>query len=936
MNNNVFEEINQKADILKLAENMGFKPDRQNNIPCFIHNDHKPSLHLHTESNTWWCYVCGEGHTPIDFVMKHNGLEALDAAKEINKMLGLGIDFDKKFNKENEKPVKKGEYFYRRQDGSVTMRVDKMVTESINKKEFFPYALVDGKYKSGYKNYLKPEDCVLYNLPEVLNSDIIYFTEGEKDADTLKLLGFAGTTTPGGGRGLKSYYQKNSNLFEPIQDKEVRIISDNDETGSVYIEQVLEYVKDKVKNIKVFNLCKVMPKLKQKGDITDVFMAVGKDKTLEFLKELEETTEEWKEEKIEEFIETEIKLETAADVLNTNLFEKLYSYELDYSKMDDFLKLKNDILQVCKKEKIVREFSSAYKQYKERQENQYISDINSLVFNGLSIPVFNTNKYEMSPEGIIYEVIPNVGKILVCYHPIAIVERFRSIGDGLEKVKLAYYLDEEWNYIIVDKSVIASTQAIIKLSDIGIAVNSENAKYLVKYLAEIENLNRDKIKTNISVSRLGWVKDKLIPYNKEYAFDNEKEFPRVYERFEESGKLEDWVEFFRERRKYNDVSRIIMAGAVASILLKKINAAGFTIHVWGESEYGKSVACMVGQSIFGNPSQNENNGIGINFNFTNAGLEYRLNLYNNIPLFINEMQLQKEAKDYDKMLFMIETGRGKSRATKTGGIGGETSWNTVVITNGEKNIVKSNSDNGAYNRCLSCELTEHSYEDLSEVADFVKENYGTVIREILKHLEEYNLKSIYKQMKELTKEQGDSITDKQKIIEAIILTGDKILTDIIFKDKYYLTLDNFNQKTTRKEDIAIEERAYEVVKAWYASKKRCFLAKDVEKDIFNEKNIDIYGKEMDGGIDKHVAFIVKNLKDVLTDNGFDFEQITRAWARKGYTKCDKGKNQKNVKINGEVVKCVVLNMELFSKVEDNDEVIPVPFGVEYDQEILPF
>ena len=59
----------------------------------------------------------------------------------------------------------------------------------------------------------------------------------------------------------------------------------------------------------------------------------------------------------------------------------------------------------------------------------------------------------------------------------------------------------------------------------------------------------------------------------------------------------------------------------------------------GQSEYGKTVACMVGQSIFGNPSQTDNKGIGINFNFTNVGLEYKLNAYNNIPLFINEIKL---------------------------------------------------------------------------------------------------------------------------------------------------------------------------------------------------------------------------------------------------------------------------------------------------------
>ena len=94
MENNIFKEINQKADIKRLAEAYGFKIDRQDRINCFLHNDKEPSLKLHTETNTWWCYACGEGYTPIDFVIKRNNISALEAAKEINRNLNLGVNVD--------------------------------------------------------------------------------------------------------------------------------------------------------------------------------------------------------------------------------------------------------------------------------------------------------------------------------------------------------------------------------------------------------------------------------------------------------------------------------------------------------------------------------------------------------------------------------------------------------------------------------------------------------------------------------------------------------------------------------------------------------------------------------------------------------------------------------------------------------------------------
>lgn len=575
------------------------------------------------------------------------------------------------------------------------------------------------------------------------------------------------------------------------------------------------------------------------------------------------------------------------------------------------MKLYNEIMTVCQQKRFTG-FKASYKQYKDAQNNQFISDSNFITFNGLNDKAYATNRYEMTPDGTLFEVIPNVGKILVCYHPIVPVERYKNLEDGSEKIKLAYYIDKKWSEIVVDKSLVSSPQKIIELSNLGIAVTSENAKYLIKYLSEIENLNRDKIDVNFSVSRLGWFEGNLVPYEGNFEIDNKQNLPNVQDKFSQAGELKDWVEFFKERRKHNTVSRIVMASAVSSILLKDLKQCGFTVHVYGESEYGKTVASMVAQSMFGNPSQTEGKGIGINFNMTNVGLEYSLNAYNNIPLFINEMQHQKDAVDYDKLLFLISEGRGRTRAVKTGGLSRENNWNNVAITNGEKNIIKENSNAGAYNRCLACELTDYSFEDLSEVADFVKENYGTVVREILKHLTDYNLKGIYKE--KLASADILPTTNKQKIIIALILTGDKILTDTIFKDEYYLNIKDFEINTTRKSDIVVEERAYEIVMDWYTSNKRHFL--NTDERLQEELKVDIYGKEMQGGF---LAIIPSVLKKVLEDNGYDKMEVLKAWKRKNYISYSENKNTKPVKINGVLRKCVVLDTTRDIDFEDFDE-----------------
>lgn len=635
--------------------------------------------------------------------------------------------------------------------------------------------------------------------------------------------------------------------------------------------------------------------------------------------------EELEDEILEEFPPYEIEELGKEEILSDTLMDYLVSLKDTSNKLRMLEKIKEKAREL----KVFTTFNKIYK-LKDKEkgiENAIQYEGTGIVFPEMGNIVYNTNRYELNENGTILEVIPNVGKILVCYHPILPIEKYTNLEDGTEKIKIGFYKKGIWKYIIVDKSTISSNQSIIKLADFGVEVTSENAKFLVKYLSEIANFNEDKIAVNTSISRLGWFGDNvLIPYSNEYEFDNEKDMPNLKEKFGESGTLEDWVNFFRERRKHSVISRIVMAAGVSSILLKRLKQNGFTVHIWGESEYGKTVASMVGQSIFGNPAQ-DGNGIGINFNFTNAGLEYRLNSYNNIPLFINEMQHQKDAKDYDKMLFLVSEGKGKSRGTKTGGIARENSWNNVVITNGEKNIIKDNSNAGAYNRCISCEITEYSYENLSEVADFVKDNYGTPIREILKHLDEYDCKAIYKKILESIEEQD--ITNKQKILEALILLGDKILTDIIFKDEYYLTTDDFINKTIKRKDVAVEERAYEYIRDWYTSEKRHFLAEDTDEDVSNQDlKVEIYGREMKYGF---LAIIPSVLRKVLQDNGYDLNEVLNAWKRKGYIKHEKSRNTLTVIINKTKTKCVVLDMKKDIEEETIEETEP-----EYDQDILPF
>ena len=98
------------------------------------------------------------------------------------------------------------------------------------------------------------------------------------------------------------------------------------------------------------------------------------------------------------------------------------------------------------------------------------------------------------------------GEVEACNHPIMPIRRLINVDSDTEKIVLAYKKrGGAWRTVTVDRKTISSTNNIISLSDYGIAVNSENARNLIKYLAEVENLNLDVLPLQKSVSRLGFI-----------------------------------------------------------------------------------------------------------------------------------------------------------------------------------------------------------------------------------------------------------------------------------------------------------------------------------------------------------------------------------------------------------------------------------------------
>lgn len=63
---------------------------------CPFHGDTKPSLVVSDQKRIYKCFACGAGGDAIKFVMEHNGLQFIDAVKEIADKIGIHVEENKK------------------------------------------------------------------------------------------------------------------------------------------------------------------------------------------------------------------------------------------------------------------------------------------------------------------------------------------------------------------------------------------------------------------------------------------------------------------------------------------------------------------------------------------------------------------------------------------------------------------------------------------------------------------------------------------------------------------------------------------------------------------------------------------------------------------------------------------------------------------------
>lgn len=442
------------------------------------------------------------------------------------------------------------------------------------------------------------------------------------------------------------------------------------------------------------------------------------------------------------------------------------------------------------------------------------------------------------------------GRAYACSHPIMPVERIINVDSGMEMARIAYSRHHNvWRHVVVPKSTLASPQKIIELSDAGISVTSENAKHLIAFLQELENLNYDQIPELRSTARLGWINEnEFSPYSSSLVFDESTAFSRQYESVREAGSYEAWLELMRRMRQQSIHIRLAMAASFASPLLAKLGVLPAFIHLWSSaSATGKTVALMVAASIWGNPARGA---YTQSFNSTTVAMERLAEFYNSMPLILDELQQARTERGGSTFsVYKLSQGSGKSRSNRAGGLDRLPTWNNFVITTGESPLVEGSEGAGALARVINIELLDKIVDAKTgnEIVSVISENYGHAGKKYIKKIQEEYSSDVIKQiydtnLMELLRD--GQVQDKQAMSAAALLTGDMLASVDIFDDKP-LTIANIRPLLLTTRETSVGTRAYEHICGWVSAHQNGFV----------QAGYDPPGAVM-GAIEGDVAYIV--------------------------------------------------------------------------------
>lgn len=506
----------------------------------------------------------------------------------------------------------------------------------------------------------------------------------------------------------------------------------------------------------------------------------------------------------------------------------------------------------------------------------------------LGTPDLITTPWIVTTDGVFIEEVADkrtgeTKSVPVTSTPILPVRIMVNADTGIHKIELSFRKYNTRRTIIQELETIANKGKIVSLANLGVNVTTKTAGRLVDFLDHVQQKNM--LPEVTSVSHLGWVDNKFLPYDDDVVFDGEASDRKLFNSIKSHGSESVWLEHVLKLRK-NKALRMTMAASFASPLIEKCGALPFVFHLWGTTGGGKTVALKVAMSIWG---KSELGDLVYTMNMTDNAMMNTAGLLYSLPFAGDELQLVKSQYGYDRLIMRVTEGIDRGRMKYDAKVAQRT-WKNAFIFTGEEPCTNYNSGGGTKNRVVEVNADSGVVEDGGEAISIVSENYGYAGKTFIDYAKTQNLRARYGEIRRTISD----VTDKQAVAATMVLLGDAIARECLFPSEQPLTWEDISEYFLNSEDVSTAERAKEYIIGW--------LAQNQNKFSSTMEYGDCWGVEREGSI-----FIIANiLEDELNRKGFSFEAVKREWGDSGWLVKYQNKYKKRKRICNQSPYCVEL------------------------------
>ena len=832
--------------------NVRFEPITLNDVIPYLRNKSRQG-----DETVAACPICETGSSKGHHLyLKESNGKLLGYCQKCNAKMpdiikALGIKA-KVIKEEKPKIIESYDHEYKNPDGSVAYYKHRTKYSDGSKK--FTFAYVD---EDDNDVFSKPPGCNnLYNLDllEQASADTrLYIVEGEKCADAMVKHGLLATTSNTGSQ--KKVKLTDTDIKYLKKFKEIVVIPDNDDKG-------MNYTDAWPVTLNVLKLPEIWQECPYKGDVADYFERGGDPQKLADYK-----------------FTIDFSDKTESELIELKFYESLYAIK-DENRRQYAVSIAE---QRARKLGIFRQFSQGWKTFL-RSKAETVTTENTTKFP--EQPFALKTSWTADEHGVKRMVQNQFGGYKAEYAshmPIMPLEILQNIDDNTEKIRIGFYRYGKWQKVLVPRSTIANNNKIVSLADYGLDVTSENSKLLVKYLAEIFELNTDVIPQVKSLPHFGWAEDVFLPYTDEVQMDSENEYKDLVAAVTTKGDINAWIQKTKELRK-NLVLRLIMDASFASPIIAKAGALPFVLHLWGGTGSGKTVGMMVAASIWGNPRLGR---MVRTMNMTINSMMQTASILKNLPFFGDELQTIKSRYDnYDVLIMQVTEGINRGRMTNTA-LQQQMTWENAFIFTGEEPCTQNVSGGGVKNRVIEIECTEPVVDNGNTIVNFVNQNYGMAGKRFIEELSCFPVAETFDMKMKSVLSQYKKTSEKQAMAIALILVADAIARITFYPGEPELTIDDVTPYLKSATDIDVAERAY---------KEIIGIIMENEVKFTDDSKTVRWGRMGNTYVVINKSVLVRELQNI----GFNFDAVKKKWAEKGYLlKNSNERYASNLMIDGE-------------------------------------